>query len=314
MVIANTKKGAEGERMIRVGREMLLCCRIDNPSDGVPLLLVAGLGQQLVEWPPELLDGLRAAGFRLIRFDNRDVGRSGRDPIPAPGAREMLSRRFRGDRYDLGHMALDTAALLDGLEIDAAHVVGMSMGGMIGQTLAARHPSRVVSLTSIMSTTGARRIGRPALSSYLHLFRPVAAERDAAASQTVAAMRHIGSRGFPFDEERVRAVALEMWDREGGTNADGPARQLAAIFRSGDRTAEVERIAVPTLVIHGDRDRMVNPTGGWATSRAIRGSRLLTVRGMGHDLPAGACPELVEAIAEHCRAAERRLAATTEAA
>jgi non-heme chloroperoxidase len=314
VVILNTKRSPDGEIFVPVSSGLTLCCRVDGPADGRPLLLIAGHGQQLIEWPPELVDRLVDAGFRVIRFDNRDVGRSGRASMTPPSTLEMLLRRFRPGRYDLGDMALDTVALLDGLEVDAVHVVGMSMGGMIGQTLAARHPSRVVSLTSIMSTTGARRIGRPALSSYLHLFRPPSAERAVAAEQTVAVMRHIGSRGFPFDEARVRVVALEMWDRDGGTNADGPARQLAAIFKSGDRTVEVERIAVPTLVIHGDSDRMVNPTGGWATSRAIRGSRLLTIRGMGHDLPAGACSELAAAIADHCRAAESRVVTKTETA
>ncbi len=263
----------------------------------------------MIEWPPELVDGLVAAGFRVIRFDNRDVGRSSRALVPPPGPVQMLTHRFDPSQYTLGDMALDTVALLDGLEIDSAHLVGMSMGGMIGQTVAARHPSRVRSLTSIMSTTGAKRLGRPTLSTYAILFKPVSSKREKAAEQTVAVMRHIGSRGFPFDEERVRALGLEMWDRDGGTNSDGPGRQLAAIFKSADRTAEVRTIRAPTLVIHGDRDPMVAPTGGFATAQAIRGARLLTIQGMGHDLPAGACPELTEAIADHARTADRRAAA-----
>jgi pimeloyl-ACP methyl ester carboxylesterase len=182
----------------------------------------------------------------------------------------------------------------------------MSMGGMVAQTVAARHPSRVRGLVSIMSTTGAKRIGRPTLGTYARLYRPVPDDREGAAKATVAMMRHIGSRGYRFDADRVRATALEAWDRDGGPNPDGPARQLAAIFKSGDRTREVGQITAPTLVIHGDRDPMVNPTGGWATSRAIPRSRLLTMTGMGHDLPTGACPELVEAIAEHALTADRR--------
>jgi pimeloyl-ACP methyl ester carboxylesterase len=130
-----------------------------------------------------------------------------------------------------------------------------------------------MSLTSIMSTTGAKRLGRPTIATYARLYRPVPDDRDAAVDQGVSLMRHIGSRGFPFDGARARAVLLEAWERDGGPNSDGPARQLAAIFKSGDRTEEVRRIAVPTLVIHGDHDPMVNPTGGWATARAIQGPR-----------------------------------------
>ncbi len=293
------------EQMIRVSRELRLCCRLDGDPDGTPLLLIAGLGQQLIEWPPELVDGFLAEGFRVIRFDNRDVGRSDRAAAVPPGALRLLSGRFGPDQHALGEMALDTVGLLDGLGIEATHVVGMSMGGMIGQVLAARHPSRVVSLTSIMSTTGAKRVGRPSPATYALLFRPAPRDREGAAAQAVAMMRHIGSRGFPFDEARVRAIALAGWDRDGGANPDGPARQLAAIFKSGDRTGEVAGIVAPTLVVHGDRDPMVDPSGGLATSRAIGQSRLLTIQGMGHDLPAGVCPRLVEQIAAHARAAER---------
>jgi pimeloyl-ACP methyl ester carboxylesterase len=292
--------------MIEVSCSIELCYRDDGEPGRPVVLLIAGLGQQLIEWPSELIDGLLSADLRVVRFDNREVGRSSRTTVPAPTALQMLRRRFGPDQYDLGEMELDTLGLLDRLEIDAAHVVGMSMGGMIAQTLAARHPSRAISLTSIMSNTGARRIGRPTLATYFRLFQPAADEREASADQAVAMMRHLGSRGFPFDAERVRATALTGWDRDGGANPDGPARQLAAIFKSGDRTAEVSRITVPTLIVHGDHDQMVAPSGGWATSRAIAGSRLLTIGGMGHDLPAGACPELVEAIVDLVANAEAR--------
>lgn len=313
-ISADTRDGGLGlsERMVRVGRDIELCFRVDGDSDRPALLLLAGLGQQLIEWPTELVGGLLDEGFRVIRFDNREVGRSSRSPIPPPSALEMLRRRFSARQYTLGEMELDTLGLLDALEIEAAHVVGMSMGGMIAQTLAARHPSRVRSLTSIMSTTGAKRIGRPTLATYARLYQPSPDDREAAAKQGVAMMRYIGSQGFPFDEERVRAVLLEAWDRDGGANPAGPARQLAAIFKSGDRTAEVRTIEAPTLVIHGDLDRMVNPTGGWATARTIRGARLLTIQGMGHNLPAGACPELVDAIVDHARAAELKAGALAD--
>src|SRR5262249_26296546 len=182
-------------------------------------------------------------------------------------------------------------------------LVGMSMGGMIGQLVASRYPSRVASLTSIMSNTGARGAGRPRLSTYLRLYAPPKTSRDGFAEQWVEMMRHIGSRGDPFDADRVRATALEAFDRGEGINAEGTARQLAAIWKSGDRTAELRQIKAPTLVIHGDRDPMVAASGGRAAARAIPGARLLVMRGMGHDLPAGACSELVQAIAHHARAA-----------
>jgi pimeloyl-ACP methyl ester carboxylesterase len=218
----------------------------------------------------------------------------------------LLQRRFRSEQYTLGDMALDTLGLFDRLAIEEAHLVGMSMGGMIGQLIAARYPSRVLTLTSLMSNTGARRAGRPRLSTYVRLYAPAKTSRDDCAEQWVAMMRHIGSRGFPFDEARARATALEAFDRGAGANADGTARQLAAIWKSGDRTHELARIKAPTLVIHGDRDPMVAASGGRATARAIPGARLVTVRGMGHDLPAGACPQLVRAIADHAKGGDDR--------
>jgi non-heme chloroperoxidase len=297
-------EAAASERMARVSRDVELCYRVDGDANGAPLVLIAGLGQQLNEWPPELVDGLIAGGFRVVRFDNRDIGRSSRVPIAAPGTLSILLQRgFRSDQYTLGDMALDTVGLLDRLGIARAHLVGMSMGGMIGQLVAARYPSRVASLTSVMSNTGARRGGRPRLSTYVRLYAPPKTSRDGYVEQWVDMMRHIGSRGYPFDADRARATALEAFDRGDGINAEGTARQLAAIWKSGDRTAELRQIKAPTLVIHGDRDPMVAASGGRATARAVPGARLLVMPGMGHDLPAGACPELVRAIASHARAA-----------
>jgi len=287
------------EQIVDVGHGMRICLRDEGDPSGPPVLLIAGLGQQLNVWPSEFLDGLRARELRVVRFDNRDIGRSGRAACPPPSPAQMLARRFRADQYTLGAMAADTLALLDMLEIERAHLVGMSMGGMIAQTVAAREPGRVLSLTSIMSTTGAPRVGRPALSTWMRMARPPAGNREAAADGVVAMMRHIGSRGFPFEEAAVRAVALEAWDRGGGSAAAGVGRQLAAIFKSGDRSREVARIEAPTLVIHGDQDPMVNPSGGHATAAAIPGARLRTFPGMGHDLPAGLCGQLSEEISAH---------------
>jgi pimeloyl-ACP methyl ester carboxylesterase len=294
---------ASVEDVVEVGGGMTICFAAEGDPKGPPLLLLAGLGQQLNVWPEELRRGLVARGFRVIRCDNRDVGRSGRSSAPAPGARQFATRRFSARQYDLGAMIADTVALLDVLGIERAHLVGMSMGGMIAQGMAARHPGRVLSLTSIMSTTGAPRVGRPALSTWMRLAAPAARSREAQADQVVAMMRHIGSRGHAFEEDAVRSVALEAFDRSGGPGAAGVARQLAAIMRSGDRTAEVARINAPTLVIHGDRDRMVNPSGGRATAAAIPGARLKVMPGMGHDLPRGVCEELVEDVAAHANGA-----------
>jgi pimeloyl-ACP methyl ester carboxylesterase len=203
-------------------------------------------------------------------------------------------------QYHLGDMARDTVGLLDALGIPSAHLVGVSMGGMIAQTVAAHHPGRVRTLTSIMSTTGAPRIGRPAPSTWLRLATAKPARNRAeAVNGAVRIFRHIRSRGYPFDEAWVRDKAGIAWDRD--PSPYGMPRQLAAIFASGDRTAELGHIDVPTLVIHGDRDRMVHPTGGGATARAIPGARLETVAGMGHDLPRGAWNRLLDLIAEHVR-------------
>ena len=178
---------------------------------------------------------------------------------------------------------------------------------MIAQGVAAREPGRVLSLTSIMSTTGAPRMGRPAPSTWLRLASPPARTRDGQAKAVVGMMRHVGSHGYPFEEEAVRAVALEAFDRSGGPGAAGVSRQLAAIMKSGDRSAEVARIVAPTLVIHGDRDRMVSPSGGQATAKAIPGARLLTIAGMGHDLPSGVRAQLVEEIAAHAESPAARV-------
>jgi pimeloyl-ACP methyl ester carboxylesterase len=308
--VATEETGTEAgtalvEEMVDVGGGMRLCFAVEGDPAGVPLLLLAGLGQQLNVWPVELRDELVERGFRVIRCDNRDVGRSGRASCAPPTPRQFLTRRFRAAQYGLGAMIADTVGLLDALGIEQAHLVGMSMGGMIAQGVAAREPGRVLSLTSIMSTTGAPRVGRPAPSTWLRLAAPPARTRDAQAKAVVGMMRHVGSHGFPFEEEAVRAVALEAFDRSGGPGADGVARQLAAIMKSGDRSAEVARIVAPTLVIHGDRDRMVNPSGGRATAKAIPGARLQVIAGMGHDLPREVRAQLVEDIAAHAESATR---------
>jgi len=287
------------ERIADVGRGISLAYEQLGDPAGIPVVLVAGLGMQLHSWPDEFCELLTSRGYLVTRFDNRDVGRSSHLDFPPPRPLAMLRKRWDPRQYRLADMAADTAGLLDALGLPSANLVGISMGGMIAQTVAARYPARVQSLTSLMSTTGARRTGRPAPSTWrLMLRRPPHGEAEYA-DGAVRIFRHIGSAGYPFDEAAVRDLATLAWSRD-PFNA-GPGRQLGAIIASGDRTAELRAVTAPTLVIHGDRDRMVHPTGGAATARAISGARLETMPGMGHDLPRGAWPALVTLIDGHIR-------------
>lgn len=292
------------EELVDVGRGVTLCCeRFGDPSDP-PLLLIPGLGQQLLSWPAPFCEALADRGLHVIRLDNRDIGRSWHARTPPPSRGQLVTRRFDGDQYDLSDMARDTAGLLDALELGPAHVAGISMGGMIAQMLAAKHPQHVRSLVSMLSSTGARRAGWTAPTTLPLLFTPPPRTREQAAERAVRLWRHIGSHGFPFDEEHVRDLAGRSFDRDPRA-APGTGRQLAAILKSGDRTKTLHRISAPTLVIHGDRDRMVHPSGAKATVQAIPGARLITIDGLGHDLPAGALHRLVELIATHAAEADR---------
>ncbi len=294
---------SHGEQLIDVERGVTLCAeRFGDPAHP-PLLLIAGLGQQLLSWPEEFCAALTEQEFQVIRFDNRDIGRSTHFHSRPPGLKQLATRRFPPEQYDLADMAQDTANLIEALELAPVHVVGISMGGMIGQTLAARHPALVRSLVSIMSTTGARRSGWIAPSTMRLVFRPPARDREAAADRADTLWRHIGSQGFPYDEAMVRDLAMRSFDRDGRAAA-GAGRQIGAITKSGDRRAELRGVAAPTLVIHGDRDRMVHPSGGRSTAATIPGARLETIAGMGHDLPPGAWARLIELIATHARSAD----------
>jgi pimeloyl-ACP methyl ester carboxylesterase len=290
-----------GEQFCEVGRGITLCYERLGDPEAPTVLLLAGLGQQLLMWSDDFCSSLVERGFEVVRFDNRDCGRSTHPAIPAPSPFRIATRRFSARQYDLGDMAADAAGLTEALGLAPVHVVGASMGGMIGQTLAARHPELVETLTSIMSNTGRRRIGQPAWSTYRLLLSRPATEREAYADAAVRIFRHIGSRGFPFDEGYTRELALRSFDR--GHQPAGTLRQLGAIVCSGDRTHELGSIRAPTLVIHGDHDPMVDPSGGRVTAAAIPGARLETIAGLGHDLPAALRPRLVELIANHAAAA-----------
>ena len=291
-----------------------LCHRFDGPADGVPLLLIAGLGIELTSWPQRMVDGVADRGFRVLRFDNRDVGRSTRIATPPPGKLRQLLARPRPDAYDLGDMAADTLALLDAVGIGQTHVVGMSMGGMIAQTLAARHPDRVTTLTSIFSTSGDTKVGQPARSTLLRLARRPARTVEESVERHLGMLAHIGSAdAFPPDEDLERAWATAVWHRgDGAHGAAGVARQISAIQASGDRTAELRRITAPTLVVHGDVDRMVHPSGGRATAAAIPGARHVEIPGMGHHLAPGVVDRLVELTTELARSAGAALTPVEE--
>jgi pimeloyl-ACP methyl ester carboxylesterase len=275
-----------------------LCYRTHGAPGGEPVLLIAGLGIDQTSWPAALIAALVDHGYHVITLDNRDVGRSARASTPPPGVARQLLGMPRADGYDLGDMAADAVAVLAHLGIDAAHLVGMSMGGMIAQEIATRTPERALTLTSIFSTTGARDVGQPAASTLALLARPSAPTRADAVAGYVAILRHIGGPGV--DEAAVRAYAERAWDRgDGRTARAGRDRQINAILRSGDRTRRLRRVVAPTLVIHGARDRLVAPSGGQATAAAIPGARLVTIPDMEHYLAAGVIPRLVELITAH---------------
>ena len=290
------------EQFATVG-DLSLCYETFGDESDPALLLIMGLATQMLGWNEDFCRQLAERGFRVIRFDNRDVGRSSRiDSVPPPKPLELLTRRIKRVPYTLEDMADDAAGLLTALAIERAHVVGASMGGMIAQSLAARQPARVSSLVSIMSTTGNRFKGQPAFRVYpTFLARPPRTKEDSV-ERIARLFKMIGSPGFERDEEELRAMAALAWDRD--SSRTGTARQLAAIIASGDRTPDVRRITAPTLVIHGAKDLLVRPSGGRATARAIPGARLLMIDGMGHDLPRGAWPRIVEGMVENAARAD----------
>ncbi len=260
-----------------------------------PLLLVMGLATQMIGWPDGFCAELAARGMHVVRFDNRDIGLSTHlDDAGAPDVVSLLAGTGTAP-YSLADMADDTAGLLDALGWGSAHVVGASMGGMVAQSLAVRHPTRVRSLTSIMSTTGDRSVGSPAEVALGVLLAPAARTREEALQRAVDTYRVIGSPGFEFDEGSLRERAGLSFDR--AHDPAGVARQLAAILTTDDRTPHLGGIAVPTLVVHGAQDTLVDVSGGRATAAAVPGAELWVVEGMGHDLPRELWGDLADRIA-----------------
>ena len=286
-----------GEQIATVG-DLELCYETFGDRSDPALVLIMGLATQMIGWREEFCEQLAAAGFFVVRFDNRDVGRSTRlDDLPVPTNWQLLKRDKRAASYTLEDMALDVVGLLDHLEIERAHVVGASMGAMIAQTVAAKHPDRVLSLVSIMGSTGARTSGQPQLQTAKRLLTVPPKDRDGFVEHMVKTFTVIGSPGFERDEDELRRFAGTTFDR--GRNPAASARQLAAINASGNRTRLLRQISAPTLVIHGAADTLVRPSGGRATAKAIAGSTLLEIPGMGHDLPREAWPQIVDAISEN---------------
>lgn len=280
-----------------------------GPRDAPVILLVMGLGGQLTLWPDEFVDALNARGFRTIRYDNRDVGLSTHfDAAGVPNLKWMfvksLLRLPVRSAYTLADMAADGVALLDHLGIARAHIVGVSMGGMISQHIAARYPDRVLSLTSVMSTTGNPRLPRAQKEAMQVLTsRPMSGDPEDLIAYSVRAAKVIGSPGYPPDEERLQRRVRSDFER--GWYPQGVARQMAAIVADGDRRPMLKSIDAPTLVIHGEGDPLVPLAGGRDTADNIPGARLLTIPGMGHDLPLGLVDTLADAIAGHAGAVAR---------
>jgi pimeloyl-ACP methyl ester carboxylesterase len=250
----------------------------------------------MVAWRDDFCRGLADRGFHVIRYDNRDCGRSTKMKGRPPGLIEVLTRKPRDLAYTLGDMADDAIGLLDHLGIARAHVVGASMGGMITQHLGFRYPGRLLSITSIMSGAGGRIAGAPKLSILpLFLTKP-SGGKDEYVERAVKLFKAVGSSEH-FDEQTIRESAALSFDR--GLNVSGTGRQLAAIVADGNRTKRLKRIKAPTLVIQGKDDKLATPSGGKAVAKAIPGAKLMMVDDMGHDLPRPLWPKLIDAIVEN---------------
>ncbi len=284
-----------------------LCYEIFGKADAPPLFLIMGLGAQMILWDDEFCMMLAARGFRVIRFDNRDIGQSTKlSGGKKLTAFELIKLRFLGSPvasiYRLSDMAADTVGLMDALGIARAHIVGASMGGMIAQEIAMRHPQRVLSLTSIMSTTGNPKLPQPTREATAMLMAapPATYEEYLARFAQTWKLLRVGS--FPEDEAKDRSRAERTYAR--GLNAAGVGRQLRAILASGNRKPRLGTVKAPTLVIHGTVDPLVRPEAGRDTAASIPGAKLVEIAGMGHALPIPMWPQIVDAIDRHAKGAK----------
>lgn len=268
-----------------------------------PLVLVMGLGTQMLAWPDELCEDLAGRGHHVVRFDNRDVGASTHlKGVRAPNVAQIVAKRRRPP-YTIDDMADDALGLIHALELGPVHLVGASLGGFIAQTAALRRPEALRSLTLIMTSTGSRRVGQadPRLLGRLLKGR-LATSREEAMDAVIETFRVIGSKGYALDEERLRDVGGRSYDR--GYDPGGYRRQLAAVVAQPNRTDELRRLRLPTLVMHGLHDPLVAASGGLALARVIRGARFVGFSGMGHDLPRELWPEFADHITRLVRRAE----------
>jgi pimeloyl-ACP methyl ester carboxylesterase len=269
------------------------------------ILLIMGLGAQLTLWPDELVEALVGEGFRVIRYDNRDIGLSQKiEGARAPSLPVQVLRKKIGFParvpYTLADMARDGIGVMDALGIARAHAVGASMGGMIAQLMAVHHPERLLSLTSIMSTTGNPKLPPAEKNAMGALIAPLKGmDEDTLVEHGLNIVRNIGSPGFPFDPEEQRAKVLRNVRRS--VYPAGPQRQLAAIIDDGDRRARLAKVRVPTLVLHGEDDPLIKLPAAEDTAATIPGARLVTIPGWGHDIPAPLVPRVASEIAVHAR-------------
>jgi pimeloyl-ACP methyl ester carboxylesterase len=288
-----------------------ICYEIFGDDDAEPMMLIMGLGAQMVLWDDAFCEQLAARGFRVIRFDNRDIGKSshlsgGKRLTPF----ELLKLRFLkipvAATYKLRDMAEDTIALMDVLGIRTAHLVGASMGGMIAQEIAIIFPERVRSLTSIMSTTGNPKVPPPSREAAAMLMAPPPRTRDEYIARFAQTWKILRVGSFPEDEALDRSRAERTYER--GLNPAGVARQLRAILASGSRKERLHNVKAPSLVIHGTVDPLVHPMGGQDTAASIPGAKLLMIEGMGHAIPVPMWPEIIDAIDRHAHGAAKKAA------
>ena len=288
-----------------------ICYEVFGDPNAEPMLLIMGLGAQMIHWDDELCRQLAARGFRVIRFDNRDIGKSSR---MTGGKRlsslELLKLRFLkipvAAPYKLLDMARDTTGLMDVLGIKSAHLVGASMGGMIAQEIAISFPDRVRSLTSIMSTTGNPKVPQATREAAAMLMAPPPTTKDEYFDRFAQTWKILRVGSFPEDEALDRSRAERTYER--GLNPAGVGRQLRAVLASGSRSQRLRAVKVPTLVIHGTVDPLVRPEGGRDTAASIPGAKLLMIDGMGHALPIPMWPQIIDAIDKHAHGAAAKAA------
>jgi pimeloyl-ACP methyl ester carboxylesterase len=297
--------GMQDHAAFVVANGVKICYESFGDPTAPPIILIMGLAAQMVVWDDDFCELLASKGYRVIRFDNRDMGLSSHHESDeaTPAMNEIFAAQFSGKQlrfpYTLRDLASDTTGLMDALGIETAHIVGLSMGGMIAQELAINFPERVRTLTSIMSSTGDPSLPPPTAAAMGVLARVPPEDKDGYVESYVQAWSVLNGDQLPFDANRTAGTAARSFDR--GVNRPGVSRQMLAIIASGNRTPKLAALKMPALVIHGSNDPLVPPEAGHATARAIPGAKLELVQGMGHTLPREAWPQIVDAIAAHAQ-------------